>query len=159
MFSLSTIVHTSPQAIYSVDRHGKVTFWTPAAERMFGWTAQETLGQPLPFIPNEGQRDFAEFLRGAFAGAPVGTLELAHLRKDGSLIHIKAASAPLFDPCGVMIGVMAIAEDITHRKLAEKGLRANEEQFRLITEHVSDLIALERVLGTVESNRTDATVL
>jgi PAS domain S-box-containing protein len=54
---LRTVVHTSPLAIYSADRRGKVTFWTRAAERMFGWTAHEKLGQPLPFIPSEGQQE------------------------------------------------------------------------------------------------------
>jgi diguanylate cyclase (GGDEF)-like protein/PAS domain S-box-containing protein len=147
VLSLRTIVDTSPQAIYSFDRQGQVTFWSPAAERMFGWANGEVIGQLLPIIPAEERQAFEEFLRGAFKGEPIGTVELIRIRKDGSSIHIKAATAPLIDSAGNVVGVMAVAEDVTQRKHAEEALRANEEQFRIITEHVSDLIAMVDTSG------------
>lgn len=117
------IVEASPLAIDAVDLEGKALLWSPAAERMFGWTAEEVIGCELPFttLPNgqEAKSQVEEQLDGkSFAG-----LETRRPRKDGSLLDISLSSAPMTNANGEIYGTMAIIVDISERKKNERQVR------------------------------------
>ena len=132
---LQAIIETSPLAITTLDFDGSVLAWNPAAERMFGWTADEVLGRLLPIVPEEGKEEFLQRVRG---GEPSSGTELQRLRKDGSKIEVSLWTAPLRDPHGRITAVMGILADITARKQLE-------EQFR----HAQKMEAVGRLAGGI----------
>ena len=117
--TLQTLVQTSPLAIYTFDLDGRVTLWNPAAERIFGWTEAEALGQSLPFVPTEKQEEFRKFRKLILGGDTFTNVEMVRQRRDGTRIDISVSTAPLSDAAGRLVGVMSVTADITERKHAE----------------------------------------
>jgi len=132
------VVHSSPLAIWATDLDGKVRFWNPAAEAIFGWKAEEVVGKPLPVIPEELRDEYAEWLRGFRRGEMISGKERPRLRKDGSRVDMAIWTAPLRDRSGQIVGTIAIDSDVSERKLLE-------EQFR----QAQKLEAVGRLAGGV----------
>ncbi len=128
--SFAALVHASPLAIVAFTPGGEITVWNEAAEAVFGWSADEAIGRPLPFIPadkvDEHRLLHAQHLEGAsFTG-----VELRRRRKDGSSVDLSVSSAPIRDVEGAVRGIVAVYEDITERKRVESALRENETRLR-----------------------------
>ncbi|HEV8400854.1 MAG TPA: MASE1 domain-containing protein [Gemmatimonadales bacterium] len=118
--NLRAIIQSSPLAIYTLGHAGTVLTWNAAAERLYGWRADEVLGRPLP-TSTEGEQ---LLLRDqVFGGQATTGMEVVRRRKDGSAITINLTLAPLHGPGGSIIGVLAIAADLT-------ALRQLEVQYR-----------------------------
>lgn len=117
--NLWAMLEASPLSIVTLDRNGNITTWNRAAERIFGWTAQEVVGKPAPTIPPEGLPSSDEVRQRVLEGEAVTSLERVRLRKDGARIYMNYATAPLLDESGAVIGTVILGEDITARKLAE----------------------------------------
>jgi len=116
---LSSIVD-SEDAIIAKTPQGVVTSLNPAAERMFGYRAEEVVGRPISFLEGpERQGEMAEILEKIGNGEHVGSYESQRRRKDGSSIFISLTVSPIYDPKGQLIGVSSINRDITERKVAE----------------------------------------
>jgi two-component system cell cycle sensor histidine kinase/response regulator CckA len=120
--TLRTIFDASVLAIVALDRDGRVTLWSNAATRLFGWSAQELLGRPLPIVPEDKRAEFDEGRARSLAGKDV-IYETQRRRKDGSLVDVLRSSAAFFDPQGELAGSMAIFVDLTERKQLEEQLR------------------------------------
>jgi diguanylate cyclase (GGDEF)-like protein/PAS domain S-box-containing protein len=139
---LQAVIEAAPIAMLASDASGRITMWNPGAERMFGWQAQEVLGNPAPIIPEE-LADEGRAMRSAnFRGEHVREVETVRQRKDGSRIAVQISAAPIFDASGEIAGGMAMYVDITARKQAEEEKRRSEERFRALVQNVSDLIAI-----------------
>jgi two-component system cell cycle sensor histidine kinase/response regulator CckA len=106
-----------------MDDDGTCILWNPAAEQVFGWTAKEVLGEPLPFIPDDRQEEFREFRRKIFAGQTFKSIETQRLRRDGVVIDVALSTAPISDAEGRITASMGIFEDITERKKVEENER------------------------------------
>jgi len=117
---LAAIIETSPLAIYTRDMNNIVTSWNPAAQRMFGWTAQEAIGHAVRTVPSEKLEEYENLSARVRSGESIQQLELDRARRDGSTINISLSVAPLRDSEGHLYGYMTIAADITERNLAEK---------------------------------------
>ena len=120
--TLRTIIDASVLAIVALDRDGRVTLWNNAATRLFGWSAEEALGGPLPMVPEDRRAEFEDGRVRSLAGDEV-IYETQRRRKDGSLVDVLRSSAPVFDPQGELAGSMAIFVDLTERKQLEDQLR------------------------------------
>ncbi len=120
---LAAMIQSSPLAINVLDREGKVTLWSPAAEALFGWKAEEVVGRELPYIPPYLREGVKQFLADRLHGDAFAMQETQRLRKDGTLVEISISTAPLCNPQGEVTGTMAIVADITERKQAEQALR------------------------------------
>lgn len=116
------IIACSPIALYSIDLDGNVLSWNASAERLFGWTADEVVGKPLPLIPQDKQEEFAEFRKRAICGHGFSGMEIVRQKKDGTLFDAGLSVAPIYDTENHMIGIMEALEDITKRKLLENQL-------------------------------------
>lgn len=125
---LTALVESSPLAIMILDPDGLVQVWNPAAVRIFGWSAEEVLGGPIPIVPEEQWEEARLLRRRGFENNTVSNLEVVRQRKDGSLVEIAYSNAPLRNPDGTNYGIMGILEDITERKQAEFALH---EQMQL----------------------------
>ncbi|TNE85134.1 MAG: PAS domain-containing hybrid sensor histidine kinase/response regulator [Deltaproteobacteria bacterium] len=116
---LTALINAAPVAILTLDLEMNVTMWNPAAERIFGWSADEVLGRPYPLVPAEEWERFEGFFRTVVSGQGFTGVESVRTRKNGDLVHIAISTAPLHDVNGVVSGAMAILEDISERKQLE----------------------------------------
>src|SRR5690606_24271396 len=111
---LAAIVDSSHDAIASKTLDGTITSWNAAAERIFGYTAAEAIGQPMTLIiPEERRAEEKVVLAMIRAGQVVDHFETVRRRKDGRLIPISLTVSPIRDRQGRVIGASKIARDIT----------------------------------------------
>ncbi|MDI6715752.1 MAG: PAS domain S-box protein [Actinomycetota bacterium] len=131
--TLLTLIQASPLAIFALDKENNVTIWNHAAERMFGWSEYEVLGQPLPPIDKsngEQKRRTDAARERILRGESFTDVELIGQRKDGSLIDVSASAAPLYDGDSNISGIMVIAADITEKKRADEEFRRSLETLK-----------------------------
>jgi PAS domain S-box-containing protein len=140
---LAAIVESSDDAIVSKDLNGIVTSWNRASERMFGYTAEEMIGQSIrKIIPADRQSEEDDVVGHIRRGEKVDHFETIRQRKDGSTLPISLTVSPILDDNGVVIGASKIARDITERKQAEiehARLLALAEQNATITNTLNDV--------------------
>ena len=117
---LAAIVESSDDAIVGKDLNGIVFSWNRAAERIFGYTAEEMIGRSIrTIIPADRQSEEDEVIARIHRGEPVNHFETLRRRKDGSLLPVSLTISPIRGPGGTVIGASKIARDITERKQAE----------------------------------------
>ncbi|MBL8777657.1 MAG: PAS domain S-box protein [Acidimicrobiales bacterium] len=124
-----------PQALIATDLDGRVTWWTGAAEALYGWSAGEAVGRPVSeLIVPEPIRDHAARLRGeALSGTPyAGHFTLC--RKDGSTFPAHVMNSPVCDEDGVVVGLLGIAHDSTEALAATQALAEREARYRGIVD-------------------------
>lgn len=124
---LSAIVSSSDDAIVSKDLSGIVMSWNSAAERMFGYSAEEMIGKPITtIIPPELHDDETRILQTIAAGKRIEHFETVRLTKSGERIDVSLTVSPVKDAMGGIVGAAKIARDITQRKKAERALHTAE---------------------------------
>jgi PAS domain S-box-containing protein len=129
---LAAIVASSDDAIVSKDLNGRITSWNAAAERMFGWTAEEVVGKSITIIiPADRQSEEDYVLSQIRQGIIVDHFETIRQRKDGTTLNISVTISPIHGPDGTVIGASKIARDITEqlrlRQAAEEASRLKDE--------------------------------
>jgi PAS domain S-box-containing protein len=118
---LAAIVDSSDDAIVSKDLDGIIQTWNRGAERLFGYSAEEAIGQPITIvIPPEHLSEEWEILDRLRRGLRIDHYETVRVRKDGQLVDISLTISPVYDGHGRVIGASKIARDITAWKRAEK---------------------------------------
>lgn len=137
---LAAIVESSQDAIISKDLSGTITSWNRAAERLFGYTAEEAVGQSITILyPPDRLEEETFIIERIRRGLQVETYDSVRRRKDGSLVDVSLTVSPVRDATGAVIGASAIVRDITERK------RADEQRELLLGEmhhRVKNLFAL-----------------
>jgi diguanylate cyclase (GGDEF)-like protein/PAS domain S-box-containing protein len=117
---LTALLGEVPSAIMELDLQGRVRTWNPAAEKMFGWTAEEVLGGVNPTVaPDRYQEGLAELERGEVVHGE----QARRARKDGSDIDVEISSAVLRDADGAPFGYVGVISDVTDRVMLERELR------------------------------------
>jgi PAS domain S-box-containing protein len=124
---LAAIVESSDDAIIGKDLNGIVTSWNPAAERIFGYSAEEMRGRSIrTLIPPELQGDEDRILATIARGERIEHFETVRIAKSGEHIDVSLTVSPVRDETGRIIGAAKIARDITERKKTERALRTTE---------------------------------
>jgi PAS domain S-box-containing protein len=124
---LAAIVESSDDAIVSKDLNGIVTSWNPAAERIFGYTAEEMIGRPITtIIPPELLDDETRILATIARGERIEHFDTVRVRKGGERLEISLTISPVRNDAGQIIGAAKIARDITHQKKTERALHTTE---------------------------------
>jgi PAS domain S-box-containing protein len=129
---LAAIVASSDDAIISKDLDGVIQSWNRAAERMFGYTAEEVIGRPITIIiPEDRLSEEATVLSTIRAGKSVDHFETIRRHKEGRLLSISVTVSPILNASGQVIGASKIARDVTEsqrlRRVAEETSRAKDE--------------------------------
>ncbi|HET9100053.1 MAG TPA: PAS domain S-box protein [Acidobacteriaceae bacterium] len=125
---LAAIIDSSEDAIISKDLNGIITSWNNAARRMYGYTAEEIVGQSiLRLIPPELYPEEEEILRKLRAGQRLDHYETTRITKTGRRIEVSLTISPIRDSTGRVIGSSKIARDITARKQMERSLIQSEK--------------------------------
>jgi len=117
---LAAIVESSDDAIISKDLNGLITSWNASAERIFGFTADEAIGQPITIIiPPELHSEEAQILRRLKRGERIDHYETIGLRKDKQRRNVSLSVSPVRDSAGRIVGASKIAFDTTKPKVLE----------------------------------------
>ena len=125
---LRATIEASPVAVLEVGLDDRIALWNPAAERMFGWTEEEMLGGPLLHIPAEEEKRLAALMARVRSGEVYTGVESRRLRKDGTLIDVEIAAAPILDADGKVVSHIALFADISERKRQEEEVRASRSR-------------------------------
>ena len=121
---LAAIVSSSEDAIVSKDLNGIVTSWNQAAERIYGWKAEEIIGKSKALvIPPELPNELSNILRQVRAGEKIEHYETRRVRKDGRLIDVAISVSPIKTSQGEIVGAATIVRDITERKRIEREIQ------------------------------------
>lgn len=132
---LASIVASSDDAIVSKDVAGTITSWNPSAERLFGYAAEEAIGQNISLIiPDDRLHEETEILRRIRRGEHIEHFETIRRRKDGELIEISATISPVVDESGDIVGASKIARDMRPTRAAAERLRRTEERYGRLAE-------------------------
>ncbi len=122
---LQALIDSSPLALVEFGLDTRIRLWNPAAERIFGWSAEEMLERGgLPFAPPEKRGEAEDLFVRVRAGESINDYETVRLRKDGTLVAVSIAAAPVRDGSGRVVGNMVAYTDITERKAQEERLHA-----------------------------------
>jgi two-component system, cell cycle sensor histidine kinase and response regulator CckA len=124
--TVAALLDAAPLAILSLDLDSCVTMWNPGAERLFGWTAAEVIGKPLPVVSIEYLPEYTQLRDEVFRGRRVSGYETKRRRKDGSLVDVLLSTAPLQDGAGNVSGLVALLVDVTERRGLEEQLRQSQ---------------------------------
>jgi PAS domain S-box-containing protein len=139
------IVAASLDAIYSYDLSGSILTWNASAEKLFGYTSAEVIGQDFArLIPADRAQEYVTILKN---GEAPFDLETERLKKDGSLVLVHLTVSPVRNAAQNVVAFAAIARDITGRKQADDTLRKSEERYRTIIETAHEGIWIIDVAG------------
>jgi PAS domain S-box-containing protein len=118
---VSAVVNDAPLAIVTIDLNAHVTSWNPAAERIFGWTATEVVGRPLPYVPEVRRSEFDQhILSEVRAGRGITGFETRRVHKDGTVLDVQLNIAPLHDASGAVAGSVGFLLELTEQKRLEQ---------------------------------------
>ena len=132
---LAAIIDTSGDAIISKGLDGIVLSWNRSAERLFGYSAQEIIGQPINLIiPPDRQDEEAAFLERLRHRDSIDHYETVRLTKDGRKVDVSVTLSPICDAAGNVTGISKSVRDITERKQAEEMVRQSLERLEKVLE-------------------------
>ncbi|HEX8355162.1 MAG TPA: PAS domain S-box protein, partial [Pyrinomonadaceae bacterium] len=118
---LAAIVESSRDAVIGKTLDGTITSWNAAAERVYGYTAEEAVGRHISLIvPEELRGDLAEMMRRLRRGERVERSETVRVRSDGARLDVSLVVSPIRDPSGRLVGASTVARDVTERRRAEE---------------------------------------
>ncbi|HXM19855.1 MAG TPA: PAS domain S-box protein [Terriglobales bacterium] len=132
---LAAIVDSSDDAIVSKSLDGFVTSWNKSAERLFGYTAEEAVGQHITLIvPADRRHEESTILEQLKRGKRVDHFETVRMHKDGKMLDVSLTISPVKDAAGSVVGASKVARDITERKRTERALNESEERLRTLAD-------------------------
>lgn len=139
----SAAVESSDDAIVMQTLDAVITGWNPAAERLYGYTAEEAIGKSTSIIVPPDRRAHGKDYLGRIArGEPIERFETVRLRKDGTPVEISLSLSPIRGPSGEIIGASGSARSLTEARRAERALQQQLEERRQIFETSQDLIMI-----------------
>jgi len=122
---LQALIDSSPLALVEFGLDTRIRLWNPAAERIFGWSREEILGRDgLPMAPDHKRAESEDLFARVQAGESITDYETVRRRKDGRLVPVSIAAAPIHDGAGRVVGNLVAYTDITERKEQEQRLQA-----------------------------------
>ena len=155
------MIDASPVAIVCSDINRHMVLWSRAAEQIFGYSADEVLGQPSKMVPPEGLEGSRKLFERAMAGEMVRDVEVKRRRKDGSPVDIRLAATPMYNPDGTVWGVAWAHDDITDRKKAETQLShlAHYDQLTGLPNRLALQTELAKAIETTADRRPTSIAL
>ncbi len=141
-----SLIECSPVALYGLDLNGQVMSWNPSAEKIFGWKADDVIGQLLPSIPADKWVEFSDLLKRVKKGHRVFGLETVRLNNNGTFFTARLSAAPLYGDQDDIVGIMVASEDVTEKKRTESELR----KLSLAVEQSPVVVVITDLNGDIE---------
>jgi PAS domain S-box-containing protein len=147
---LAAIVESSEDSIVSTSLDGILTSWNKGAELMYGYSAEEMIGQTKSvLLSRENLHQLNDELDAARSGKRIENYEAVRIRKDGTKVTVFVATSPIRDYDGKIVGVSFIARDITEKKQAEAKLNESRAQLQTIVENLDEGVAVMDLSGNI----------
>jgi len=124
---LQSLVEASPLAIVTIDRHHRVLMWNPAAERLFGWTADEVIGCASPFLQPGADGRLEGPIAEEFTGQRSFGRRMQRRRKAGSPVYVSLWTASLLDQNGEVVAALGMHADMTEQNHLEEQIRQSQK--------------------------------
>lgn len=154
--TLQALIEASPLGIMTLDAEANLKMWSPAAHSIFGWTEQEVLGRPIPFVREDQQEEFRRLHEKKLQGKSLSSVEVRRQKKDGSPIDIAVWGAPLPDAQGSISSTMAVIADITERKRNQALLAAQTRVMEMIATGAALPQVLDVLVRSIEEQSDEA---
>jgi len=146
----AAVVESSDDAIVTKTLEGIVTSWNAGAERLFGFSAGEAVGQSITIIyPRDRLAEERDILSRLRRGERIEHFETQRVARDGRVLDISLAISPLRDGGGQIVGASMVARDITARKRTEQALGESEERFRLLADNIAQFAWMANADGWI----------
>ncbi|MGW1418937.1 PAS domain S-box protein [Bradyrhizobium manausense] len=146
----SAAVESSDDAIVMQSLDAIITGWNPAAERLYGYSANEAIGKSTSIIVPPDRREHGKDYLGRISrGEPIERFETVRLRKDGTPVEISLSLSPIRGPSGEIIGASGSARSLTEARRAERALQQQLEERRQLFDTSQDLIMIMNARGQV----------
>ena len=153
---LQALIDSSPLALVEFGLDTRIRLWNPAAERIFGWSSEEMLGRgDLPMAPPAKRAESEELFARVRAGERVNDYETVRQRKDGTLVDVSIAAAPVRDGSGRVVGNMVAYTDITERKAQEAEVHRLNAELHVRLDELAASRARIVTAGDVERRRLE----
>jgi sigma-B regulation protein RsbU (phosphoserine phosphatase) len=153
---LAAIVESSEDAIYGKTLDSVIASWNPAAERLFGYSAEEIIGQSIVALYPLNRRDeLLDSLSSIRRGETVGRVETERLHKDGRIVPVSITISPIKDSQGAVIGASTIARDLRRQKQAELESRQLHDRLFAVTDQVRKLGGMLPICASCKRIRDD----
>ena len=149
---LKSLIDNSADAIITSDLEGIIISWNKGAEKIFGFSSEEVIGQFLPMIPPFLIEEEKNYIKRISQNETLRNLETIRQTKNGTLIEVSLTLSPVLDHAGHITGISGISRDISEKKMVEKELiRKNQELSRLffVNSVVRSTLELDRLLKMV----------
>ncbi|MBD2451788.1 PAS domain-containing protein [Nostoc sp. FACHB-152] len=151
--TLTTLIQASPLPIVVIQPNMTVELWNLAAEKLFGWSASEVLGQPIPMIPKDKQEQFRQATAGIAKGDAFAGVETYRCKRDGSTVVVSISATPLYNEDNEFQWILLIFQDITKQQAIEQ----IKNEFISIVSHElrTPLTAIRGFLGLLNTDIYD----
>ncbi|BAU10319.1 multi-sensor hybrid histidine kinase [Leptolyngbya sp. NIES-3755] len=148
--TLSTLISASPLPIVVIEPDSRVKLWNPAAEKVFGWTEAEILGEFIPIVPPDKLDECQQLRAAVVQGQTFFGIETYRSKRNGVQISVSVSAAPLYDDQGKVQDIMLIFQDVTERQRAEGLIRQSEARYRALIELSPQIVYLSNPNGMIE---------
>lgn len=149
---IAAIVDSSEDAIVGKTLDGVITSWNAGAKKIYGYSAEEVIGKHISLlVPAEMKSEIAELMQKLRRGESCTSFETVRVRKDGKRIHVSLSLSPIKEPGGAIVGVSAIARDITRQKEEQEALRQSQRQYVELVQGAPDPIITLDQQGLVKT--------
>ena len=155
--TLEAVIHASPVAIVCSDLERRIFLWSRGAEKMFGYTAEEAIGKQARLMPPRSASESLGLVERALKGETIRNIHVKRVRKDGTKIDVRVATAPMHNPDGSVRGVARAYEDITNHLLAQEQLKRIAHYDQLTG--LPNRLTLQKELGRLLSGNGTSTAI
>jgi PAS domain S-box-containing protein len=134
------LIQATPMPVISSDLNGKVTAWNTAAERVFGWRADEVLGRHAEIVPEDKDQERTELHDKTSAGEVTVGFETIRVNRQGLRFPVSISTAPILNENGAVSGLVGVIEDISGRKKTELELYEKSAVLTAVTQALTDFL-------------------
>jgi PAS domain S-box-containing protein len=139
--SLESLVAGAPMPIVVIDTDRTVKLWNEAAERVFGWKAEDVLWKTIPIVPTHLIPESQARTQAVARGERLELITTIRQHKDGRMVHVELSAAPLYGPRGSVESIVLILNDVTERATAQNALAQSEERLREANQRKDEFLA------------------
>ncbi|HTL84289.1 MAG TPA: EAL domain-containing protein [Acidimicrobiia bacterium] len=138
--------------IVATDLDGNVTEWNSAAERLFGWSADEVLGRPVDVIvPEERREELGELLAGVRRGDEIDPIDTVRRARDGATVNVRIQVSPITAPPGVAVGASMVMFENAAQVRTRASLAASMERYRTLVDALTEFVVTTDPDGVVHT--------
>ncbi len=149
---LAAIIEHSDDAIISKDLQSRVVTWNQSAERLFGYSSTEMVGQPITrLLPEDRLGEERDLIAQLHQGLPVSNFETLRQHKNGRSLHVSVSLSPILDDSGQVIGISKIVRDISEHIATQAALAARTAEYKTLIDSLFEGVVLQRQDGMIVS--------